>query len=274
MNKSTLLNVLCVIVACVALGFSPQTAFAQHGGHGGGGGFHGGGGGGFHGGAAGGFHGGGGGHYGYSGGHSYSGHHGGGYYGGHGWHGGYWGYPHYGYGWGWGWGFGFGWPYWGWGYPYGYGYSPSYSAPYPDYYPYDCPPGYTCPPNGNDDPPPPNPSPKSGSNPANPWRPPVSTPNTNYATSNVAALSSRGPILSIDRITATSSNYQVANSSTQQNPQVRPEVRRAMQALREMPPFARQREIETGRYSHFSAEEREILRSLDVKDKSEYSQLR
>ena len=145
---------------------------------------------------------------------------------------------------------------------------------YPDYYPYDCPPGYTCPPNGNDDPPPPNPSPESGSNPANPWRPPVSTPNKNYVTSNVATLSSRGPILSIDRITATPSNYQLAHSSTQQNPQVRPEVRRAMQALREMPPFARQREIETGRYSHFSAEEREILRSLDVKDKSEYSKLR
>jgi hypothetical protein len=102
----------------------------------------------------------------------------------------------------------------------------------------------------------------------------VSTPNKNYVTSNVATLSSRGPILSIDRITATPSNYQLAHSSTQQNPQVRPEVRRAMQALREMPPFARQREIETGRYSHFSAEEREILRSLDVKDKSEYSKLR
>jgi hypothetical protein len=35
-----------------------------------------------------------------------------------------------------------------------------------------------------------------------------------------------------------------------------------MQALREMPPFARQREIETGRYSHFSAEEREMLKQV------------
>jgi hypothetical protein len=30
-----------------------------------------------------------------------------------------------------------------------------------------------------------------------------------------------------------------------------------------MPPFAREREIETGRYSHFSPEERELLRSMN-----------
>jgi hypothetical protein len=30
-----------------------------------------------------------------------------------------------------------------------------------------------------------------------------------------------------------------------------------------MPPFAREREIETGRYSHFSPEEREVLRNLN-----------
>jgi hypothetical protein len=30
-----------------------------------------------------------------------------------------------------------------------------------------------------------------------------------------------------------------------------------------MPPFARQREIDHGRYSHFSSEEREFLKSLD-----------
>ncbi len=91
----------------------------------------------------------------------------------------------------------------------------------------------------------------------------MSTPSTNYGTSNVTAVASRAPILSIDRITATPSNYQVAHSTTQQNPRVRPEVQSAMRALREMPPFARQREIETGRYSHFSPEERELLRNLD-----------
>jgi hypothetical protein len=30
-----------------------------------------------------------------------------------------------------------------------------------------------------------------------------------------------------------------------------------------MPPFAREREIETGRYGRFSPEERELLRSLN-----------
>jgi hypothetical protein len=151
----------------------------------------------------------------------------------------------------------------GWGYPYGYGYSPWYYAPYPYYYPDSCPQGYTCPPNGNDDPPPPNSSPQSGSYPGKSWRPPLSTPNINDATSNVAALAPRPPILSVDRITATPSNYRVAHSKTQQNLKLRPEVQNAMRALREMPPFAREREIDTGRYSHFSPEERELLRSLN-----------
>jgi hypothetical protein len=33
--------------------------------------------------------------------------------------------------------------------------------------------------------------------------------------------------------------------------------------LHEMPPFAREREIEHGRYSHFSSEEREMLRNAE-----------
>jgi hypothetical protein len=36
-----------------------------------------------------------------------------------------------------------------------------------------------------------------------------------------------------------------------------------MRALHEMPPFAREREIDYGRYSHFSPEERELLRNAD-----------
>jgi hypothetical protein len=42
---------------------------------------------------------------------------------------------------------------------------------------------------------------------------------------------------------------------------LRPEVQKALQRLREMPPFAREREIETGRYSQFSSEEKQILRN-------------
>src|SRR5882724_373687 len=46
---------------------------------------------------------------------------------------------------------------------------------------------------------------------------------------------------------------------------VRPrrEVLNAMRALHEMPPFVREREIERGRYSHFSPEEREMLRNAE-----------
>jgi len=267
MAISRFLRVLFVIVCIVALVRLPETAFAQRGGHGsGGGGIHGGGG--FHG------VGGGGGHYSYSGGRAYVGYHSGGYNGGrgyYGYHGGYgwggrygwsWGYPRY--GWGWGWGLGFGWPYWGWGYPYGYyGYSPWYYAPEPNSYPNYCPPGYTCTPNGNDDPPTPNSSPQTGTNPAKPWRPSAGTPSTNYRTSKVTGVASRAPILSVDRITTTPSNFRVAHSTTQQNPPVRPALQSAMRTLREMPPFAREREIETGRFSQFSAEEREILRNLD-----------
>jgi hypothetical protein len=90
----------------------------------------------------------------------------------------------------------------------------------------------------------------------------VGTPNTNYAPSD-DAVASRAPILSVDRITATPSSYRVAQSAAQQNVALRPEVQKAMRALREMPPFAREREIETGRYSHLPPEERELLRNLE-----------
>jgi hypothetical protein len=43
----------------------------------------------------------------------------------------------------------------------------------------------------------------------------------------------------------------------------RREVVNAMRHLNEMPPFARDREINTGRYSHFSSDERELLRHLN-----------
>jgi len=43
----------------------------------------------------------------------------------------------------------------------------------------------------------------------------------------------------------------------------RREVLNSMRALHEMPPFAREREIEHGRYSHFSPEEREMLRNAE-----------
>ena len=48
----------------------------------------------------------------------------------------------------------------------------------------------------------------------------------------------------------------------EKNLPLRKEVQNAIRALREMPPFARQREIERGRYSNFSLEEKQFLRKL------------
>ena len=42
---------------------------------------------------------------------------------------------------------------------------------------------------------------------------------------------------------------------------LRPEMQKALQRLGGMPPFAREREIETGSYSQFSSEEKQILRN-------------
>jgi hypothetical protein len=62
----------------------------------------------------------------------------------------------------------------------------------------------------------------------------------------------------------------VASAATFRSPAAEPatpaprrEVLNAMRALHEMPPFAREREIEHGRYSHFSPEEREMLRNAE-----------
>jgi hypothetical protein len=50
-------------------------------------------------------------------------------------------------------------------------------------------------------------------------------------------------------------------AAAQADAPLRPEVQKALQRLREMPPFAREREIETGRYRQFSPEEKQILRN-------------
>lgn len=50
-------------------------------------------------------------------------------------------------------------------------------------------------------------------------------------------------------------------AAAQANAPLRPEVQKALQRLREMPPFAREREIDTGSYRQFSPEEKQILRN-------------
>jgi hypothetical protein len=253
MKKSTSLRVLCALLVLVVLSCAPIPAFAQRGG----GGFHGGGGG---------FHGGGG-HYGYAGGGQfYGGYHGGGY----GWHGGYygwrggsWGYPRWGYGYGYGWGFsiGFNWAPYGFGYPYAYGYGPWWGGPYyysPYYYPYSVPPAYPYsypnPNNGSGS----VSAPDSGLNSHNnsPGRY-SNSPNPSSMVNNVLAPAWPAPNY---RTQSTASTVVV--KSMRQIPPARREVQNVIEALRAMPPGARQRQIDSGRYSSFSPEERELLNSL------------
>jgi len=122
MKNAMLAKALSTAALVLVLACTTELAFAQRGGHGGGG---------FHGGGGAGFHGGGGGWHGGSGWHGGGWHSGGGWNGG--WHGG-WRYPRYGWGWGWGSGWGVGVAF-GWG-----GYWPAYPyyvyAPYYPYYPY------------------------------------------------------------------------------------------------------------------------------------------
>jgi hypothetical protein len=69
-------------------------------------------------------------------------------------------------------------------------------------------------------------------------------------------------VLSVDRIVATPATYQTRPTANPLVGPMRPEVKRAMQMMHEMPPYAREREIESGWYSQFSAEEKQLLRSV------------
>ncbi|HSZ00608.1 MAG TPA: hypothetical protein VK788_14010 [Terriglobales bacterium] len=259
MKTLTLLRVLCVTVAMILLCGASSSVLAQRGGHGGGGGFH---------------AGAGGGHYGYGGGY-YGGYHGGGYgwhggygwNGGYGWRGGYWGYPRYGYGWGFGIGFGWG-PYWP-NYPYAYGYGPWWGAPY-NYYPYNY---YPC---------------------AYPYYPPSNCPYPYNGTGSGSAqdpgwngydkspakpsgiparesFPSAASVIDVAASTRTTSTYKTDAATgaalyrlaftMQELPPARKGVQNVILALRAMPPDARQRQIDSGRYGSFSPEEINLLRS-------------
>lgn len=285
MNKPILLSLLSSSIILVALAWAPVPVFAQRGGHGGGG-FRGGGaafhsGGGFHGNSgayhgyySGGFQGGGGA---FHGGSYYNGYRGGRYYGSHGgyygWRGGYyggrrgyWGYPGYGYGWGFGVGFGIGY---GWGsyywppaYPYLYGYGPAWGPPYyPYYYPYGyyyVAPGY---PATYPDPP----SQSSGyqdnsSAQQSPTPAQRSTPASNSITISSAVYSPTASTYRSHEASGAPSNYRSASSTGRQLPPLRPEVQNVIRALRAMPPGARQREIDSGRYGNLSPQELDLAK--------------
>jgi hypothetical protein len=275
MNRAALLKMLLILAVSTALVGAPQSSLAQRGGFHGGGGF--GGGGGFHGGGfnGGGFHGGstfgGGGFGGFRGGNF-------GGFGGRGFdhfHGGFRGFGFGGFpGWGWGLGINFGfWPYWG-GYPYFYGYGPWW-GPYAYYYPYDpyyypddrdyrhcdeCNPDYRHSPDDWRKPRSPNDSRPNDNNSA-PAKPsnssaPESAPGYMTLVGYGTAVSKNGTVATTGGV----SKYELTNSSGQQLPSgLRPVVRNVIQALRAMPPEARQRRLESRRYDSFSPEERQLL---------------
>ena len=233
--RSSLFRILCIMLTIIAFVCVPQASFA---GSGHGGGFHGGGG------FGGGFHGGVGGFRGVGGWRSY---------GGYGWHGGYgwpgygwrgWGYPGWGYGWGWGFGVGFGWG-WGWGsywpsYPYAYGYPNYYYPYYPCYGPYNCAPQSSDRYRGGTG------DPRDDSRQQN-FRTRESTPHTNVVTIKAVTVPTTFP------------NYRTLQAT---GTVPRQEVRNVIQALQAMPPDARRRQIESGRYNNFSPDEMELLRRV------------
>jgi hypothetical protein len=49
--------------------------------------------------------------------------------------------------------------------------------------------------------------------------------------------------------------------TSQTDASLRPEMQRALERLHNMPPFAREREIQTGRYSQLSPADKQILRN-------------
>jgi hypothetical protein len=263
MNKSLVQTALSatLLILIMALLWAPQPALAQRGGHGGGG-WHSGGGGWGH----------------------------GGYYpvrGGYGWGRGYWGYPRYGYGYGWGFGVRFGWgPFWGgFGYPYGgYGWAPSY---YPYYYPYSYPFPYYVPAtpasyvnssnsNNNDygysseqrsDYVPDGSSSQyqapsyQYSAPAQQYRAPALrvAPATNSVTLRDASYTSGPSRYPTHTLNGASNHYRSGNTG-RQLPPLRPEVQNVVRALQAMPPYARERQIDSGRYGNLSPNEIEIVR--------------
>jgi hypothetical protein len=94
----------------------------------------------------------------------------------------------------------------------------------------------------------------------------------NYKSGTAENFPAHPRVLSVDPMMATPASYRVARSNTgqasngggaaaQSNAPLRPQMQRAIERLRNMPPFAREREIESGRYSRFPAEDKRILRN-------------
>ena len=233
-------HLLCKAILCVGFSIAPTLVAAQPGmGHG----FHAGGG--FHVGSRGGHISGG-----YAVGHRGPPHAGyfgvpGGYYGG--FHGSSWGYPRFGFGWGFS--IAFGWtPYSFWPvYPYWYGYGAWVPSPY---YRYDssCDYRYQCSRDDNERCNSSGCAPVSRSVPRVPaTRAPEMTPS---------------PYSGVEPPDTNTADEQYQIRTIGNHPTLRREVQNALQTLRGMPPGARRRWIDSGRYHNFSPEERELLKHV------------
>jgi hypothetical protein len=175
-----------------------------------------------------------------------------------GWRGG-WGYPWWG-GWGFGISFNFGWPAWGYGFPFAYGNFPYYYPFYP--YPY-----YYGPVSVQSNYPDAPPYDQAGGSPQ--YNAPARQPG---ATVPQLAPNSSGVTLQevTYRRAAVTSPAVLSNANVVHRPvpaahepqEMRPAVQNVIRALNGMPPAARQREIESDRYSTFTAQERELVRAV------------
>jgi hypothetical protein len=94
----------------------------------------------------------------------------------------------------------------------------------------------------------------------------------NYNRGTAENFAPRPRVLSVDPMMATPVGYRVTRpnaaraangggASARSDAPLRPEMQRAVERLRNMPPFAREREIESGRYSGFSAADKQVLRN-------------
>jgi hypothetical protein len=86
----------------------------------------------------------------------------------------------------------------------------------------------------------------------------------NYNRGTAENFPPRPRVLSVDPM-VTQASYRVTRGANgagaRSSAPLRPEMLRAVERLRNMPPFAREREIESGRYSAFSAADKRILRN-------------
>ena len=156
--------------------------------------------------------------------------------------GGGWGYPGWGWGGGWGFGFGFGYPYWGYS-PYAYGY-PYYGYPSYPYYPYYGDNYYNDPPS----------DPQNNADPGQYRQPADYSSDAQYPRYSSGAADPNYARVGY-------STPKPATPAERKLAAMRPGVRNVVVALQNMPPEARERQLQSGRYSNLSQKEVRVVRT-------------